>query len=566
MLNSAALPRLSLLLAAATLLSPGGRASLSAQLSWTAPGAGDWFVASNWSGGLVPTTQDLAEVANGGHAQAAAGTVEVNRLEVGRNTGAGSFTSTGASVRVDFDFDVGEVTGDVATAGATIQSNGTVTLQDVDELVVGVDLDGDFDIGQAGSNLGGTAVSTASATLLRLGDIIISNNLEVAPASANSNSTSTAGGQLTIDQADTLEVLAEFNVGSVNGAGTASSQAEATFANIASASIGGMANIGTARGVSSTGNTADGTLVIDSSVVSIGLGDPLNLEDLSIGDVSTAGAGVLHGRGVVSVSNSQLTVGNRIDVARLTGGSASSTSFGRLALVDSHAMADDLTVAEVGSGILGSATGEVFVDSSLVELSSNLTLGNGSTLELTLAGTTRADGNGGAQYSAIDATAATLDGLLKVTLADGFMPAAGQSFLLLATPTIGGNFSAVDLPDLTAMGLGWATETTASGYAIRVVGDSLAGDYNRDGVVNLADYTVWRDTLGSTSNLAADGDDSKTIDAADYAVWKNNFGSGNPLLAAAHTAAVPEPTSAALSAAVALLAWVGLRRARGGTA
>lgn len=73
-----------------------------------------------------------------------------------------------------------------------------------------------------------------------------------------------------------------------------------------------------------------------------------------------------------------------------------------------------------------------------------------------------------------------------------------------------------------------------------------SGDYNGDGVVDLADYTVWRNTLGSTSNLAANGNDSGTsmnvIDAADYLVWKNNFGSEVELgTITAGTQSVPEP-------------------------
>jgi fibronectin type 3 domain-containing protein len=56
---------------------------------------------------------------------------------------------------------------------------------------------------------------------------------------------------------------------------------------------------------------------------------------------------------------------------------------------------------------------------------------------------------------------------------------------------------------------------------------SVLGDYNQDGTVGLADYTVWRDNLGSTVNVgsAADGNGNGTIDSADYAVWKTNFGS-----------------------------------------
>jgi hypothetical protein len=53
---------------------------------------------------------------------------------------------------------------------------------------------------------------------------------------------------------------------------------------------------------------------------------------------------------------------------------------------------------------------------------------------------------------------------------------------------------------------------------------SLAGDYNRDGTVDAADYTVWRKTEGSTTELAADGNGDGKVDKADHDLWKANFG------------------------------------------
>lgn len=49
------------------------------------------------------------------------------------------------------------------------------------------------------------------------------------------------------------------------------------------------------------------------------------------------------------------------------------------------------------------------------------------------------------------------------------------------------------------------------------------GDYDRDGVVNAADYTVWRDAYGSSTFLAADGDNNGVVDAADYTLWRDAF-------------------------------------------
>ncbi|WP_425397017.1 glycosyl hydrolase family 18 protein [Aeoliella sp.] len=80
------------------------------------------------------------------------------------------------------------------------------------------------------------------------------------------------------------------------------------------------------------------------------------------------------------------------------------------------------------------------------------------------------------------------------------------------------------------------------------------GDFNGDGVVNLADYSVWRNSLGTTGNyLAADADGNGTVDQQDYAVWRSNFGSSTPA-SLESVAAVPEPrTILLLSLALSLL-------------
>lgn len=536
-------------LAGCTLLACGR--PVEAQVTWINAGAGSWFTGANWSSGITPGTQDAALVGNGGSAQAGGGTVAVNRLEVGRNAGSGAFTASGAGVLVDSDFDVGEVTGDFATGSANIANTGTVLIEDSASLEVGVNnLAGDFDIGQTGATLGGSATSMATAMIRRHGDITIATNLEVAPASADASSASRANGQLTIDTADSVSVAGEMNIGAVNGAGTAESTAAASLLNVALVTIGGAANVGIAKGTSISGNSASGTLVFDHSTVEIGFANPLVLEDLNIGDVSTAGAGVLHGHGVVSVNSSQLTVGNRIDVARLTGGGPASTAFGRLEAVGSHVIADDLTVAETTAGLAGVATGDVSLASTLVELGTSLRLSSGATLEFALSGAARADGAGGAQYAAIDAAMADLAGTLRVTLGDGFTPSAGQSFLLVASPLINGDFSSLDLPDLPGGTLDWSTSVDAGGYRLSVVSVGLAGDYNNDGAVDAADYTVWRNSLGSSGNLAADGNGNSLIDSGDYLVWRNNYGASSAQSVDINLTTAPEPTGLAICVAL----------------
>lgn len=66
-----------------------------------------------------------------------------------------------------------------------------------------------------------------------------------------------------------------------------------------------------------------------------------------------------------------------------------------------------------------------------------------------------------------------------------------------------------------------------------------SGDYNRNGVVDAADYVVWHDTLGSTTNLAANGNLNNQIDPGDYDVWRVRFGA----TAATGALSIPEPAT-----------------------
>ncbi len=85
----------------------------------------------------------------------------------------------------------------------------------------------------------------------------------------------------------------------------------------------------------------------------------------------------------------------------------------------------------------------------------------------------------------------------------------------------------------------------------------LDGDFNNDGVVNAADYTIWRDNVGGDEeSLNGNGDGSGTIDAGDYSLWVTQFGQSNPSSSAAES--VPEPTS--LTMLLALLCGVSLTK------
>ncbi|TWT85968.1 hypothetical protein Pla123a_07760 [Posidoniimonas polymericola] len=78
----------------------------------------------------------------------------------------------------------------------------------------------------------------------------------------------------------------------------------------------------------------------------------------------------------------------------------------------------------------------------------------------------------------------------------------------------------------------------------------LAGDFNADGQVDAADYSVWRDNLGAAVTLPGDVTPG-SISELDYEVWRNNLGAVFAGFGVAGVHPTPEPhllTLAALGA------------------
>jgi hypothetical protein len=91
-------------------------------------------------------------------------------------------------------------------------------------------------------------------------------------------------------------------------------------------------------------------------------------------------------------------------------------------------------------------------------------------------------------------------------------------------------------------------------------GAILQGDFTMGGSVNEDDYLLWKQSFGMTGELAADANGDGVVDAADYTVWRDNFVAGG--LGQSPTSevgsALPEP-STLISVVLACIGLLGIR-------
>jgi rhamnogalacturonyl hydrolase YesR len=74
----------------------------------------------------------------------------------------------------------------------------------------------------------------------------------------------------------------------------------------------------------------------------------------------------------------------------------------------------------------------------------------------------------------------------------------------------------------------------------------LAGDYNDDGIVDAADYVVWRHNLGAPPGTLVNDVDGGVVGPAQYATWRANFGATRATRADTKSSSVPEPATSFL--------------------
>jgi T5SS/PEP-CTERM-associated repeat protein len=199
-------------------------------------------------------------------------------------------------------------------------------------------------------------------------------------------------------------------------------------------------------------------------------------------------------------------------------------------------------------GILapGTTTGDTIV-------MGNYTQQAAGTLEIEIGGTGM-----GSQYDFVNVMgSALLDGQLQLKLAGGFVPGPAHQFTVLTANSLAGFFDNAGNGQRVTTADGGGSFLVHYGAAsafnpnhivlTAFQANDLPGDYNDNGVVDAADYVVWRNTLGDAGiGLPADGNGNNQIDPGDYTVWRMHFGQASgsgtaQLHVKPKLAAVPEP-------------------------
>lgn len=259
-------------------------------------------------------------------------------------------------------------------------------------------------------------------------------------------------------------------------------------------------------------------------------------------------------------SNSLVTVEDTslIDIGSHTIGQKFIISDGTIRGTGSLTNEDDWSITGTlqPGGEAPAASDTLTFDFSSAAVGNTLQFESSSTIEFVL--------DAGFTSSTVDVLGPSLGGSTNVVFNDNIF-----SFTDLTAGSLGvGTYTLFDGDANTSYTLGGSVSVEGlSGFtgSVSVSGDDLVldlavavgtpGDFNADGLVDAADYTVYRDNLGIATTLPNDAGLGSPVTAAHYTLWTSFYGTGSSTTT---SAAVPEPGSLLLLAGAAVV--YGLRR------
>ncbi len=333
----------------------------------------------------------------------------------------------------------------------------------------------------------------------------------------------------------------------LNGGGAMGDSAAINLANIDALGMtiqGGTETIGSLSG----GGTLGGYVQLTSSLVTGGNNN------------STTFSGVINGAGGLTKAGS-----GTFTLARSAGNlytGATVVSNGTLLVNNSTGSGTGTNTVAVNSGAVLGGTGKI-TGAVTVNSGGHLSPGASGIESLDLGSLTLAAG------SILDFELGTIAGvdvsdLLNVTTANGLAINSATLNIANAGSMTGGIYTLIDYTGTFSGSISNITfGTVPSGFSYSLINDAAStsiqlevtapGDFNHDGIVDAADYVVWRKGVGNRYTNT------------DYDSWRAHFGQTYTPGAGAVSSAVPEPTAGMLLdfSCVILYACFGRLSARG---
>jgi T5SS/PEP-CTERM-associated repeat protein len=228
-------------------------------------------------------------------------------------------------------------------------------------------------------------------------------------------------------------------------------------------------------------------------------------------------------------------------------------------ILTGHTVFNDAVTYSAGGSTIGVGTatfnGGLIPGSGAltVDLPASAEFGPLNSLEIQIGGN-----QPGVTHDSLDiAHLATLSGTLDLSLINGFTPALADEFTILTSGgAVVGQFDAIEQPPDMPVGLMFAPVYSEHAVAVRVV-PHFEADFDNDGDVDGDDLAEWRNDFGPAAGSDADADGDS--DGHDFLAWQQQLGRG---LAVEATAAVPEPASCTVAAALAIAAAASFRLKR----
>ncbi|HEX4416019.1 MAG TPA: GH25 family lysozyme [Lacipirellulaceae bacterium] len=306
---------------------------------------------------------------------------------------------------------------------------------------------------------------------------------------------------------------------------------------------------GSGQGVAGTGaaGSVNGVTLTGIALSSPGF-------DYAAPTVTLSGGG---GNGATAAASSSpvLTLNNNRGISLTANGGTLAQTAGATLVVKapiSSTGSGSLTKSGPGMLVIGgtnSYTGGTVVSAGVLTVSgASATLGTGNvTVQGTTFGTALAIENG--VGSAIDdsATLSLLGGGVAGVTDQGYANLGAGVNEVVQALSLGGVPQSPGTYGATGSGAGHTSDEFFAGAGlISVV--SLAGDFNVDGIIDMADYVLWRASVGQPAGTLVNDTTGAAVGDDQYNLWRSNF--GNQLAGGSGSqvsgAAVPEPSSMGL--------------------